>query len=352
MSTEVIQINWDREELAHLDDEERQQFLSHSSAIQLRVQNTLLGAWELGEELWALRRMMKYAGEFYSYCEEAFGIGERHARRFMALQQKVGRSDIMSGIQISQTALMVLVTGTEEQLQEGLEKAKAGRVSVDEAKEITSPEPDEQSSDIMSETESTAPGTSDVREVQDAPGGHEAPPSTPDWSDSFEPSELGQPTVIDTTATRVIEQSDVIEAYEAARNKAVEWSETEAGRGCDIAAVKRFTTNIIGKVKGHASPSSHKSWAESVYQAYPKRAGKRAAIREIIAAFKRHPDRDPSWFLEAVREFASSPKAKTRFIPDPERFFKNERYDDDRATWAGTDVGGDDPTFGGAVYDG
>lgn len=74
--------------------------------------------------------------------------------------------------------------------------------------------------------------------------------------------------------------------------------------------------------------------AEEVYAAYPKKAGKQEALRQIRVALKSIPGER---LLDRTRAYAVAvgrwPDSERRFIPHPERWFKKGCWDDDPQTW-------------------
>ena len=84
-----------------------------------------------------------------------------------------------------------------------------------------------------------------------------------------------------------------------------------------------------------APPARDSPTAEDIYQAYPRKAGKKSALRAIeraLADVKR--DDAAEWLLERVRAFAASPAGKAgEFTPHPATWFNAGRYDDDDAEW-------------------
>ena len=75
--------------------------------------------------------------------------------------------------------------------------------------------------------------------------------------------------------------------------------------------------------------------AERIYDAYPRKVGKRSAIASITAAIKRHP---ADKILAATTAYASAvakwPSSDLRFVPHPATWINGGRYEDDPATWA------------------
>jgi Helix-turn-helix domain len=70
--------------------------------------------------------------------------------------------------------------------------------------------------------------------------------------------------------------------------------------------------------------------AELIYEAYPKKVGKPQAICAIRRALAKHPF---DFLLERTRQFASACTGDPRYIPYPARWFAEERFNDDPATW-------------------
>jgi hypothetical protein len=83
---------------------------------------------------------------------------------------------------------------------------------------------------------------------------------------------------------------------------------------------------------------------ESVYRTYPKRVGRRDALREIELALRRisrgeagpdPPTEDPvGWLTDRTAEFAVSPAGTAgKFTPHPSTWYHQDRFDDDPAEW-------------------
>ena len=74
--------------------------------------------------------------------------------------------------------------------------------------------------------------------------------------------------------------------------------------------------------------------AESVWALYPKKKGKKDAMREILEAIR-------TVGIERIRErvqaYAAAvsrwPEDERKYVPDPVRWFKRGNYDDDPETW-------------------
>lgn len=71
---------------------------------------------------------------------------------------------------------------------------------------------------------------------------------------------------------------------------------------------------------------------EEIYQAYPRKVGKKAAESAIRAAVNRGAT--PEYLLEATTEYARSRVGKEQtFTPHPQTWYQQGRYDDDRSEW-------------------
>ena len=74
--------------------------------------------------------------------------------------------------------------------------------------------------------------------------------------------------------------------------------------------------------------------AESVWALYPKKKGKKDAMREILAAIR-------TVGIERIRERVQAyavavsrwPEDERKYVPDPVRWFRRGNYDDDPETW-------------------
>lgn len=79
-------------------------------------------------------------------------------------------------------------------------------------------------------------------------------------------------------------------------------------------------------------PSPH-PLAESLYQLYPRKIGKKAALDAITRALNKA---DYETLKAAVVEYANSPYVKStpkQFLPHPSTWFNQERWLDDREEW-------------------
>ena len=99
--------------------------------------------------------------------------------------------------------------------------------------------------------------------------------------------------------------------------------------------------NPLNPPKGESvNNASVSSWqAEEIYAAYPKKVGKPAALRAIRRALVKRPF---EFLLERTRLFATTYNGESRFIPHPAKWFDQERFNDDPATWRRADT----PTAG------
>ncbi len=104
-------------------------------------------------------------------------------------------------------------------------------------------------------------------------------------------------------------------------------------------------TPSAGNPQGHTchKPSQPKpsTTADQIYDAYPRKVGRKAAIVKINVAIKDVAKRadidDPSgWLLKQVQQYANSPKLKEtelQYIPHPATWFNQARYDDEPSAW-------------------
>jgi hypothetical protein len=70
--------------------------------------------------------------------------------------------------------------------------------------------------------------------------------------------------------------------------------------------------------------------AEQIYQAYPLKVGKPAALRAIVLQSKQFP---AHFLLERTRAFAEARNGDKAYCPHPATWFNQERFNDDPATW-------------------
>jgi hypothetical protein len=72
-----------------------------------------------------------------------------------------------------------------------------------------------------------------------------------------------------------------------------------------------------------------------IYAAFPKQVGKPAALRAIRKAVATNGS---DHVLQRTRLFAKTYNGQARFIPNPARWFSEERFHDDPATWNRADL--------------
>ena len=71
---------------------------------------------------------------------------------------------------------------------------------------------------------------------------------------------------------------------------------------------------------------------EEIYEAYPRRVGKKKALASIKSALK---EKDFAFLLERVQTFARAVDGQEeKWIPLPTTWFDQGRYDDDEAMWS------------------
>lgn len=79
---------------------------------------------------------------------------------------------------------------------------------------------------------------------------------------------------------------------------------------------------------------SQADWAERIYQAYPRKVAKQAALKAIRKALKAE---GPESLLDAVQAYAEATSRwdsdQRKFIPHPASWFNAGHYADDRADW-------------------
>lgn len=74
--------------------------------------------------------------------------------------------------------------------------------------------------------------------------------------------------------------------------------------------------------------------ANAIYEAYPRKVGRKAAISKITAALASH---SAEAIMDATKAYATAtaawPDDERQFIPHPATWFSQDRFLDDRATW-------------------
>jgi hypothetical protein len=110
-----------------------------------------------------------------------------------------------------------------------------------------------------------------------------------------------------------------------------------------VAAEPAKEPEVATEPKPAATTTSPAHQAEIIYQAYPRKVARPAAIQAIRRALQ---GRDFDWLLWRVQKYAECVEGSSKkFIPHPATWFNQARYDDDESDWANTDTGPD--LFGG-----
>ncbi len=152
-------------------------------------------------------------------------------------------------------------------------------------------------------------------------------------------SQIGTEAVRNATRITICNYSTYNDKRDTSRDAKRDSSGTVAGR-------KRDTIEEECKKNGEnekktSAAHSCASDAEKIYQAYPRKVGKRAALAAISRALGRlgkvgpHGNLGPwLWLLERVKKFAESPEGRSgQYCLHPERWFDKGRYDDDESEW-------------------
>jgi hypothetical protein len=104
-------------------------------------------------------------------------------------------------------------------------------------------------------------------------------------------------------------------------------TQPETGHESNIRIKKE--ESIEEKHNGAAAPGVS---VETIYEAYPRKIGKRVALKAITAAIKRGIA--PEKLLELTRQYAEAVKGgDLQFVPHPSTFFNQDRFNDDPSTW-------------------
>ena len=100
---------------------------------------------------------------------------------------------------------------------------------------------------------------------------------------------------------------------------------------------------VVPETKPAATTTSPAHQAEIIYDAYPRKVARPAAIQAIRRALQ---GKSFDWLLERVQKYAECVEGSSKkFVPHPATWFNQARYDDDESDWANTDTGPD--LFGG-----
>ena len=80
------------------------------------------------------------------------------------------------------------------------------------------------------------------------------------------------------------------------------------------------------------SPKGDLVKVDEIYQSYPKKVGKKSALKAITKALK---TTDHTTLLERTKAYAKAVEGgDPQFIPYPAKWFRDERYSDDPSTWS------------------
>lgn len=122
--------------------------------------------------------------------------------------------------------------------------------------------------------------------------------------------------------------------------------ETNTVLGWDqVAKIIDATLESIGcfkPVKAQNSEVSAKPTPEAIYEAYPRKVGRKAAIDAINRAIERHKAEEGTtpatpYLLDRTTAFAAAvagwPADERNFVPHPATWFNQGRYDDDPKEW-------------------
>jgi len=82
---------------------------------------------------------------------------------------------------------------------------------------------------------------------------------------------------------------------------------------------------------GSLQKAADKKMAEQIYQAFPRKVGKPAALKAILRAMAKI---DPPQLLRLTQEYAAARAGEdAQFTPHPATWFNQERYNDNPSTW-------------------
>ena len=109
----------------------------------------------------------------------------------------------------------------------------------------------------------------------------------------------------------------------------------------DEMIVQDSTVHDASNASSNASNASRIAQASDIYDLYPRKQGKKAALKAITIALKTEPfDK----IMERTKAYAlatqSWPADKRQYIPHPETWYNQGRYDDDPTTWERKGDGG------------
>jgi len=142
-------------------------------------------------------------------------------------------------------------------------------------------------------------------------------------------------------------QSDTVEKANRGAERQLTGAQSDSQQGRRVTVnrgAERLTNNTVNSTVNNTENNT-----ENIYQAYPRRVGKSAALKAISKAIKRiaagddQPDEGPpddaaAWLLTKTRQFADSPAGQQgTFTPYPGTWFNQSRYLDNPAEWSLTD---------------
>jgi len=100
---------------------------------------------------------------------------------------------------------------------------------------------------------------------------------------------------------------------------------------------------VVAEPRPAATTTSPAHQAEIIYEAYPRKVARPAAIQAIRRALQA---KSFDWLLGQVERYAEAVDGQSKkFVPHPATWFNQARYDDDPKEWAQSDTGPD--LFGG-----
>jgi hypothetical protein len=97
-------------------------------------------------------------------------------------------------------------------------------------------------------------------------------------------------------------------------------------------------TNVDGSaLSAHTeAKADSKADAEAIYQAYPRKIGKPKGLQAIRKALKKVPT---GKLLELTKRYSDAVRhTDHQFIPYPQKWFNEERFNDDPSTWVRSDT--------------
>ena len=96
---------------------------------------------------------------------------------------------------------------------------------------------------------------------------------------------------------------------------------------------------VVPEAKPASTTTSAAHQAEMIYEAYPRKVARPAAIQAIRRALQA---KSFDWLLGQVERYAEAVEGQSKkFVPHPATWFNQARYDDDPKEWANIDTGPD-----------